>query len=55
MADLGKMTDVRCSDIQAKKFRCPIPMFHCSFMLNYGGDVGDGQQQLMIVSRLAGR
>jgi len=33
MADSGKTTDVRCSDIQAKKFRCPIPMFSCSVML----------------------
>jgi len=28
MADSGKTADVRCSDIQAQKFRCliPIPM-----------------------------
>jgi len=40
------MSDV----IQAKKFRCPIPM---SVMLSYAGEVGDGRrQQLTIVSRL---
>jgi len=45
------------SDIQAKKFRCPIPilMFRCSVMLNYAGYVGDGRRQLTIVSCLAGR
>ena len=32
MADSGKTTDVRCSDIQAKKFRYPIPVFS-SFVL----------------------
>jgi len=37
------MTDVRCSDIQAKKFRCLILMFRCSVMLNYAGNVGDGR------------
>jgi len=51
------MTDVRCSDIQGKKFRCPIPipMFRCSVMLNYAGDVGDRRRQLTIVSLLAGQ
>jgi len=50
----GKTTDVRCSDIQGKKFRCPIliPMFTCSVMLNYAGEAGDGRRQLTIISRL---
>jgi len=42
-------------DIQAKKFRYPIPI-PMSVMLNYAGEVGDGRrQQLTIVSRLDGR
>jgi len=44
----------RTSDIQAKKFRCPIPI-PMSVMLNYAGEAGDGRRQLMIVSRLDGR
>ena len=54
MADSGKTTDVRCSDMQAKKFRCPIPIT-MSVVLNYAGEAGDGRRQLTIVSRLKGR
>jgi len=55
MADSGKTTDVRYSDVQVKKFRCPIPMFNCSVMLNYTGEAGDVRWQRTIASRLAGR